>query len=175
MISLSSRERNIFVACVAVVLVFIGYSLVYEPLSVKNSDLSGQLKAMQAELTASMRIIKKAKRYQARHESYMTKFRQKVSDDEVMTSMLTLIDQEAAKLDVRILELKPRQVRKEELVNNFSVSVSLEGPMTEVVKMLYALESAPHFFNVEEARFDQHYQKASSLQCQLILSKIFFP
>jgi len=175
MVQLSNREKNIFIVCALLIATYSGYIFVYQPLKEAGVTFEDQLEAAQRQLEKSSRIVNKGKMYQSRYNSYMAKFKQTASNDEVMSATLSKIEQEAGKFDIRISELKPQKVKKESFYNNFSVSVTLEGTMTEIVKLLYALQNEPYSFKVDEARFDQHYQKVDSVQCQFILSKIYFP
>jgi len=169
---LSNREQSIFIICLATVFVYVVYVVFYKPLKEKVADLTAQTELAERQLEKHIRIIRKGKAYQPRFERYMAKYKQTTSDNEVMSSILSQIEQESGKFDIRISQLKPQRVKKENFYNNFSVSVTLEGALAEVIKLLYNLQHEPYLFKIEDARFDQHYQKPTNVQCQLILTKI---
>ncbi len=156
------------------IMVYIGYLAIFVPLREKNVALDEQVSSLEGQLKKYSRIIQKADRYGPHYQEYMAQYRQTVAPDEFMSHLSSQVVREAEKFNVRMADLKPQKVKKEDFYNNFSISVTLEGSLPEIIKLIHALQGEPHLFIVSEARFNQHYQRASTVQCQFVLSKILF-
>ncbi|OGX26643.1 MAG: hypothetical protein A2787_02230 [Omnitrophica WOR_2 bacterium RIFCSPHIGHO2_01_FULL_48_9] len=174
-IRLSGRERTIFFLCLAVVFVYFVYIFLYQPFQEQRSDLSTQIEAAQREFMKNSKFIENSQAYQAEYDTYLEKFKQQGSEEEVMSSFVSEIEQIAAQFNVRIAEMKPRKVRREDFYNNFSVNLNINTRLNDLIRFLYVLQSDPHFFGVEEFRFDKNFPQNVNLQCQLTVSKTLFP
>ena len=54
--------------------------------------------------------------------------------------------------------------------------MSIDGDFMDILQFLHRLQSEPHLFDVEEARFDKGTrQQATSVKASLVLGKTFVP
>ena len=107
---------------------------------------------------------------------YEQKFKQPASNEGTMSSLLSEIEAVAAGLKLQIANLAPKRVKETDFSNRFSVSLSIDGDFMDILQFLHRLQSEPHLFDVEEARFDKGTrQQATSVKASLVLGKTFVP
>ena len=91
-----------------------------------------------------------------------------------MASILAEIEGVSAQLHLQIANLSPKRVQESDLYNRFSVSLTIDGNFVDILEFLHILQSDPHLFDVEEARFDKGMQAAAaSVKTSLVLGKSF--
>ena len=173
-VSFSIRERIILVLCLISVFVYLNYAFVYKPAQERRSGIQDKIRIAQKQLKRDMRIIAQAKAYQGQYDKIFLEFQQSGTDEAVMSSILSEIERSSAEFKVKIAEMKPQRVKKGGLTSEFSVSMTLEGSLNEVIRCLHTLQQPPHLFGVSQLRIERQMFQGVDLQCQLILSRIFF-
>jgi len=173
---LTKREQKIFVVCVAVLCVYVGFSIFFEPLMAKLTAVDEEIRIYEGRLNKNIRTVEKAKGSQRQYDEYLSRFKQSKTDEQVMTSILSEIERVSGKFGLPISELKPKRVMRDEHFNKFSVSLMINGELIDILRFLHTLQDRPHFFNLEEARFDTVTRRTSTtIKTHLVLSKILIP
>lgn len=156
--------------------VYIGYAGFFKPLRNKIISAEMEIQTAQRRLEKNMKLIQKSKGVERQYKEYFSRFKQSKTDEQVMASMLSEIEGVAGELGLRISELKPKKAKKEKYYNKFSVSLKIDGSLTNVLHFLHRLQGVPHLFDVEEVRFDKRLQrKSAAVKTQLVLGKMFIP
>ncbi len=173
---LSAREIKIFIVSLFLVFVYIGYVLLVKPAKDRFIALDEEIAAQQRRLAKTSVEIKKAEEMEKALEVYEQKFKQPASNEGTMSALLSQIEGVAADLKLQIANLAPKRVRETDLSNRFSVSLTIDGDFMDILQFLHTLQSGPHLFDVEEARFDKGTrQQAASVKASLVLGKTFVP
>jgi len=174
-LNLSSREQGIMAVCFSVIFAFGLYRGVYIPIKDTRESLQQQIQLTQRRLLKTSRIISKSRNMEQAYVKILENFRQGASDEKVMSSILSQIESVAGELNIRIGDMKPKKVKKIDFYNNFSVSISMEADLRNIVAFIHKLEHAPHMFHVDELRLDKDNPRVSVLRCRLDLSKVLIP
>ena len=173
---LSGREKLFIVIIVVLALVYIFLYVLFKPWKEKNNLLDQKINAAQVKLERELRTIQKAKKMETAHAAYLNEFHQTKSNEQVMSSIISEIDEVAAGFNLKISELKPKAVQKEDYDNRFSVSLTINSSLADIVQFLYVLQKEPHLFDVQQFRFDKDPSAAASaVKTYLVLGKIFIP
>ena len=171
--TLTKREGNIFALCIIVVLIYAGYRIVIKPLRRENALVEIGIQKEKKNLIKNLRVLAVQKNYKGRYVKYLSKFKQDQNNDEVMSLILSEIQQVGGKLNLRISELKPIKVKKEQYFNRFSVSLIIDSTFVDIIRFIYKLQSKPYLFKVEEFRFDKSSRrKEQTMKTHLILSRV---
>jgi hypothetical protein len=168
----SQRERRIATGLVVVIALALIYRAAYVPLKEKSADIKGRIETGQKQLTKNMKVLRKAQRYEKEHQTLLENFKQKGSDAQTMSALITEIESVAGQVNIRIADLKPQKVRKVDAFNSFSVSLILDGELTPIMNFVYNLQNQPHLFAVDELRLDKKSPNSQDLKGYLILSRI---
>ncbi len=171
----SHRERMIFIMCLAAISIYIGYLLFYVPLKERQDDTLNAIKDTKRQMRKDLKFVQEAKSQRTEYDRYKNQFKQTTTDEGVMSALLSDVDHISQQFKVRISEMKPQKVRKFDFYNTFAVSLTMEGSLKEVIHFLHTLQGDPYFLDIEEIRFDKHFQRTADIQCQLIVHKVLFP
>lgn len=173
---LTRREQGIFAVCMITIGVYAGYAGLLKPLRARIVSADREIGTYQRRLAKNAAAIRTSEALEARYKEYFSRFKQSKTDEQVMASMLAEIEGVAGGYGLRISELKPNKVRKNAYYNKFSVSLTIDGGLADILRFLHSLQGEEHFFDVEDARFDKGSRRESDvLKTRLGLSKIFIP
>ncbi len=173
---LTRRERRFLILCFLTVLAFASWKLVVTPFKEKNLALDNELEEKRKLLSKNTRLVRKADFTEKEYQAYFKKFQQTKTDDQVMSSMIAEIEKVAADLSLQISDLKPKRGKSGDYYSRFSVSLTMDSDLSEIVHFLYILQQEPYLYNVDEFRFDKGAQrKSSTIKSQIVLSKTLVP
>lgn len=174
--ALTKRERSISVICILLVVSYIGFNGIYKPLSERLEFLDQKAVVLQEQLKKNEGIIQSAKAVEKDYTETIGRFKQTKSNEQEMSAILSEIEQVARQLGLQIADLKPQRVKTDANFNRFSVSLTISSELDNIIQFLYELQREPHFFNVEEVRFDKGAQRGvEALKTSLILSRFLIP
>ena len=172
---LSEREKNIFVLSLSLMAVFLLYQLAFVPMWSKDKILENKIKVLERKLLKAKKKVQKAKMFKDGTASLLLPFKQKGSNEEVMSSILSAVEEAAGKGDVVLADVKPQKVRKEEFGNLFSVDLSVEGELSEVVRFIHQLQNPPNDFQIEEFNMNIRSSRSKVIKTRLMISRILIP
>jgi Tfp pilus assembly protein PilO len=169
---LSTREKRIFFVCLAVIAFYVVYYFGYQ--GIKEEIKAQQASILQSEkdLRRYAHTVRSEKTIEQRLKSYENLLKQKESDEQEMTKVLSDIEAVADKVSIKIINMEPQKIKRVDFYNYFSVDVQAEGPLKKVCEFLYALESTTNYFYVDELRIEKYAARADTLKCQLVVSRI---
>lgn len=174
--ALTKREKNILIICVVLGGAYFGYNGVYKPVTERLDYLDQKAVVLQKQIKKNREMIKNSEQVEKNYAEIVDRFKQVRSNEQEMSAILSEIEDVARGLEMQIADLKPHRVRSEANFNRFSVSLTLSSEISDIVQFIYELQKEPHFFNVEEVRFDKSNQRGKdSLKTSLVLSRFFIP
>ncbi|MCA9408171.1 MAG: type 4a pilus biogenesis protein PilO [Candidatus Omnitrophica bacterium] len=174
--SFTTREQNIFIFCLILIFVYLGYQGIYKNLQNKSQVLDDEISSMERKIRKDRKTLAEAKAFEVPYEQLVNQFEQKVPNEQVMSNLISLIEEAAGDLDLRISDLKPQRVKRSDTYNRFSVSLTIDSNFAAIMEFLYVLQQDPHNFDVDEFRFDKgSRQDTDAIKSRLVLSKIFIP
>ncbi len=171
----SRRERNVFIVCLGVIGVYVLNNFVYTPIKERSEWLDKQIQNSQKEWLSASRTIHKSKAVQQKYRQWLDSYRQKQSDGEVMSSVLTEIESTAASNNLNIADLKPNKPKGLNHYKEFSVSLVLEGDFIKVMEFIFILQKSPYDYFVDEADISRKSQRTNELRCRFRLTKVLIP
>ena len=170
--SFSKREKKMAGVVVLVIFFSVVYRGVYVPLKNQVEFLNNKISVAEQRLSKTLKIIRRAKIAAKKYDDILDDFKQTVSDEQVMSSILSEIETVAGELKMRIADMKPKKVKRVDFYNNFSVSLSIDGQLSEIMLFIYRLQNSPHVFYIEELRLNKSSPRKVDLSCQVVLSRL---
>ncbi|MCK5013310.1 MAG: type II secretion system protein M [Candidatus Omnitrophica bacterium] len=171
---LTVREKRIFIATLAVVILAILYNGLIGPLQEEKDFLDQEIALQQKQLTREWKVIGEAKALDAQYDVYLKRFRQSGPEEEMASSILSEIEGAAGRFGLHVTDLKPQRIKHNEHDNQFSVSLTISSELVDVLRFLYVLQQQPYFFDVEEVEFERlARRKQSTITTRLVLGKAF--
>lgn len=174
-LAFTQREKRITILAATVVFVYVFYLVVYIPIKKKGGALDHKIEQAKIQLNKELKVINRSKIFDKNYRDVLEEFRQKGSDEQIMSGILSEVENVAGIARVRISEKKPKKTKKIDFYNNFSVSLSLEGTLTDILHFLYILQNSPHLFNVDELNLTLSSSQGALLRCRLDLSRNLIP
>lgn len=175
-LNFSSREKMITVMLAGVVAAYAFVQGLYLPFQRKNETMAQKITVAQGKLRKNLGVIEQSKGIEQKYQYVLDTFRQKGSQEQVMSSILSEIEGVAGEVNMRIADMKPKRVRPVDLYNNFSVSLAVDAPLTEILRFVYLLQTPPHMFQIEELSLNNNAGRPDvPLRCQLVLSRTLIP
>ena len=132
---LTRREQRIFVVCMAVIFVYIGYNALIKPLRDKITSVDGEIRTYQKSMDKSVSAVVKSKELRQQYNEYLSRFKQFKTDEQVMASMLLEIEKVSGKFGLLISELKSKKVKHDKHYNRFSVSLTKSIALRDLSKL----------------------------------------
>ncbi|MBF0384390.1 MAG: type 4a pilus biogenesis protein PilO [Candidatus Omnitrophica bacterium] len=171
----TKREQYIAFFCALTGFVYLGYLGAYIPFKNEIEAIDAKISTAEAKFNKNRETIKEAEELEAQYKTYISKFAQTKTNEQEMSSLLEEIEEVANKLGLKISDLKPKKVQKEEYYNRFSVTLAIDSQLVDIIHFIYTLENKPYNFSIDEIRFDQATRAKSSVKSNLVLSKILIP
>ena len=171
---LTKREQKIFIVCVAVVAIYGGYHGVLKPVVHSAEAIEKRVEAKEREKIKDLKVIQRGKAIEGEYQAYFERFGQTRTNEQVKSAMVADIEEVARSLQLQISDLKPKREKKGEFYNRFSISLTIDSSLNEITQFFHAIQSAPHYFDVDEVSFDKASRRPSSqIKTNLVLSKVF--
>lgn len=173
---LTQREKRILAVCVAMIVMYGAYNGLIGPSRTMDDSLDQTIALEQRKLNKNTRVLQRAAALQGLYDSYQERFKQTKTNEQVMSGIVAEVEGVAGGVQLQISNINPQKAKKEEFYNRFSVSLTIEGPFTDIMHFLHLLQGEPHLFDVDEARIEKGAgHQTTIVRTQLVLSKIFIP
>ena len=173
---LTKREQKIFILCVVLAVVYFIYNFLVKPARGKLAMLDQEIVAQNRRLAKNAAAMQRAHALETTIEFYEQKFKQSRSNEETISSILAEIEAVATQLHLQIANLTPKRVQEANLYKRFLVNLTMDGNFMDILQFVHILQSEPHFFDVEEVRFDKGMrEQTASVKTNLVLGKTFIP
>ena len=169
---LSKREGQIFILCILVLLIYIGFQFVYKPIRSQENFFEKKINVTKKKIKKSMNILKEEESTKVAYEQYLEVFGQKLSDQQEMNRIFSEIETAAKKADIKIIDMKPRRIREENFFKKFSLTVQTQGTMDLITKFLYFLEQKPYHFQIEGVRLEKRSTRSQDIRCEIVANRI---
>ena len=172
----SQRERKIAVALILVIGVYGLFQGIYIPYKNKKETLNKRILTTQKKFKKNLVTIKKSEMLETKYRPILENFKQRGSDDQVMSAILAEIEGVATQVNMRIADMKPKRVRQVDFYNHFSVSLAVDASLVDVMHFIYVLQTSPHMFEIEELNLNNNAGRPDTpLRCQMVLSRLLIP
>ena len=171
---LGPRETKILFTAAAVVISAGALNMIYMPLQNKKFSLNERIMDARRHMAAERAVIQKASQVDGRYQNYLGRFALAGTEEEAVAAVLKELEEMIRKLSLSIGDLKPGPLKNEGAHYVFTVSLSLNDDLPGLVRFLYALQQAPHYFDVDEMRIEKEARRNEpGLKTRLDLSKVF--
>lgn len=173
---LTRREQIYTFLFTIFLVVYCGYNYLVKPLQDKIESLDTAIEAQKRQISKNFRLIRKAEALGRESEGLIQQFKQKRTNEQEMSAILSEIEEVSRGAKLQISDLKPKQVQKQDYYNRFVVSLSIDSEFADIIQFLNTLQAPPHYYEVEEVNFEQITQNTpTTVRTTLVLVKILIP
>jgi Tfp pilus assembly protein PilO len=173
--ALTKREQKISFFAAFIITCGVIYLGIYMPFKKENAFLDSQLAALHKDVRSLRRSDAKDKARENQYALLIAEHKQQGSEGEVMSALLSEIESAAGQWALHINEMKPRKPKKQYFYNSFSVSLSVEGGLTDILDFILLLQNAPYNLNVDEFVLIRGSPIDKNIRAELVLSRLLVP
>ena len=172
--NLKSREKALIIITIVSLIITFGWSFLVIPLQEDTESLETAIASKKGQLRKLQHILKQSQDYEIIYKVLSERFHQNASDAELKATLVQQIQNVAEDFNFRITNLRPQNVRKQQISQIFAFDLMLDADPIEVWRFIYILQQDPYNFQISNARFDKVYHNnADGLRIQLTLSKSY--
>lgn len=173
--NLSKREKRLFYLTIAIILFWMAQGFVIKPIIIKWKEIDEKISMSVLKLEKNNKIISRQERIKREYENYASNVKMAGSDEEEMAKFLTEIESLARSASVRIVDIKPRPIKKVQLFKKYIVELVAEGDIAQVSKFIYDIQNSPQLLKVDKFSLGTKGAGTNLLKCHILISKILIP
>jgi Tfp pilus assembly protein PilO len=163
--TLSKREKIIFIVTVVLIISAVSYSLIIETLLEKWKAVDNDIKIKQVAFKKGVKLLKD-------RNSIITDYNKYASSVRNISNVLSYIERQADSLGIKTSNIKPRPVVQRGDYKEYVIEVQIEGELSAVTKFISNLIKPPGLITVKNFSLRMQEEPASYLKGTLILSKL---
>lgn len=171
----SAREKNIFLILITVCAVYGIYLGVYQTIVLKRQQVVDDIAQARKQWSEQAKVIRRAQGMTAKFSGDMQSFRQTGANEAVMSSILAEIGAAANGMNIRVTEIKPLETKKEDFYNKFTVSLTVDGELKDVLQFVHALQGSSHNFTVSQLSLERAFQGSHQMLAKLAVNRVLVP
>jgi len=173
--SFLGKGRGAMVILTVILAGILLYQFGYVAVEKNFKALKNKTQVAERRLEKNLSLIRQAESVREKYRPLLADYQQKNSTEEVMSDLLSDIQEVSNRMGVPITDLKPSKVRQEGAFNHYSVSLAVEGDLKGIMHFIYLLQNPPYEFFVDDLHLRREYSKSKELRCQIVFKKIFIP
>lgn len=153
------------------------YNFVVIPINLTFERLNKTIKTKEIKLRKDLKVVGEKRKVEAEYRKHSEELRQKKTDQEELTSLLSNIEAVAQELPISITDMKPRAIKEMDFHKRLAVDIEIEANMDEITEFIYNLQNRPYLLKIERLRIKSKSRRKSSskLKGYLLVSKILIP
>ncbi len=167
----TEREKRIFVISCIALLIFTAYRGIYVPLKDSEETTQDKILTLEKEFNKAVQTISKSQPYQQNYSEAMDCFNQSVSDKEQLTLIKKEIEGIAKDNHLQSTASDPLKSKTTPVGSDFTIEVSVQGTLNNIMDFLSTLQNCPHLYTVNEFQITKAPSSDSNLLSKLILTK----
>ena len=168
---LNKREKTLLFAVGGLLLVWVAYGMIIEPFRNSWMRLGKDVEIAKIELQRKIKILNQREQVIAGYDKHLSSFTAMQSDEEEMAMILNDIEAQAGKSYVRIVNMKPRRVEKNDFYRVFYVDLDTEASMPNILKFIKALKDSRLTLCVEQLSLNSRAREPSILSGTMTISR----
>lgn len=172
MIQLTSRERGIFVVLVLLCGIYAAYIFAYRPLVIERQRIEENLRLSRKKFNDQMKVIRKEQRMPVELREAIAAMHQSNAPEEVMSGILSEIETASRGLKVRITEMKPQGIIKEDVISKFPVSLAVDGNFVELMAFVHLLQAPEHDLKVTQFHLEKGFSDPKTLIAKIVVVRM---
>ena len=168
---LSRREKKILEATAGVVGFTLLYLFVFDPFWKEWQRTGGAITGVEAKLRRSALLMKQKATIETEVQNYSTLLKMK-DPDQMRTQTLAEIEKITREQALKVIEMRPLSTRRQGVFQEYLVEVDLEGTMSQLLQMIYHLQTTSGLLKVERLQISTKGSQSSLLKAIVTLSRL---
>ncbi|MDD5745889.1 MAG: GspMb/PilO family protein [Candidatus Omnitrophica bacterium] len=172
MARLSKREKTVLTLSVIFVLLALLDRAVLHPIIEKITSFEQEIKDTEYVMTKNLKILQQRRRIEREEKKFASYLIPARSDEEETAALLREIENYARTAAVYLVDLKPAGVESDGVTKKFSISVSCESELEQLIRFMHSIESSDVLMQVGAFSLSPKSKQSSVTKCELLIYKI---
>jgi Tfp pilus assembly protein PilO len=169
-----SAKEKIGLTCAVIFMSFALIDrLIVSPINSKLKKISQEIKLSQAQLSFDLSNVSQKDEIAKEYEKYAEYQKDGGSDEEKMTTILSVLEDLGRDSGLTLLDIKPQQATTVNSYKQYSISIEAEGKVDVLINFLYKLNKSEHLLRVEKLRLNARDKDAKVIKASIVVTKIF--
>jgi hypothetical protein len=168
----SPREKFIFYGAVTLVSLVLTDRLIISPIYSKIKSLDTQIEEKDAAIRKNMRVLSLKDRIITESQKYASFMGSAKSEEEEVTTLLKEVERLSNGSSIYLIDMKPAGVKGS---GRYSVNLSCEAQMEQLVDFMYAVESSDKLLLIEKYQISPKSKESSVAKCSMTITKVILP
>lgn len=168
---LSKRERLVLYG--ALLMVFLGVldRLFYRPMEALFLELDQEIVLQENQLRKNMRHLAARDAIEQRYSAYAAYSVTNGADEEEVASLLNVVEGQARKAGLSLLNIKPKPATATEVGKEYPVEVEVETQMRDLIKFIHGLMSSKFIMRVQKLRLVPNGKNKTEVKGYLLINR----
>lgn len=161
----SRREKNIFLAAALIIAIGLVYNFIIEPFFKRWNSINSKVIAEKIRIKKGLRLLDDKDEIIKGYNLY-------ASSVNNLSNILSYIEKEAAYLNIKTANIKPKPIIQNALYGEYIIEVQIEGSFSSINKFAANIIKPPAYLAIK--KFDLRAEETPSpyLKGTLVVSKI---
>ncbi len=170
--NLSKREKMLFYLTLAVISLSLIYNFVLKPLGERWARLNQQILSKEIELKRNLRYLGQEDKIKSIYPKYARYVQTSGSDEELMSSFLNVVEQQARVSEIHIANIRPQPVKDLVSHKKYILQMDCVAPMEKYIEFIYNLQNSAQLIRVEKLQLNSQGKDNPLLKAQMLISKV---
>lgn len=170
--NLSKRERLLFIITVTAVAFWLGQRFLLKPILNIRSGLDSKIESSAIKLEKGRRLIGRETVIKDNYSKIAATAKFSGSEEEETARFLTEVESTAGSSGIRVNEIKPLPMQKNDLYMKFQCELEVEGEMAQIAGYMKGIRASKSVLAIEKFTISSKQSGINLLRCRLVVSKI---
>lgn len=171
--SFTKKEKLLLYATLFIIAATLLDRLIILPVYSKIKSLNTQIRDREVSIANNLHILAQQDRIEQEIKNYSSFLHSSATDEENMTSVLKRVEELANKSSLYIVDMKPGGIKEnKDKTKKYTVTLSCEGQMEQVMMFLFNIESAGELLMIEKYQVNPKTRDSSVAQCVISIAKV---
>ncbi len=169
---MNKREKSLLFVTVLVVSVSLIYFYLAEPMWNYWLSLDSTIEMLNKQLNRNQIMLSREKEIVKEYKEYESKLKFEGSDQEKTAQILKVIENAASTNKVHINDIKPQQIKDDELYKFYVIDLEAESDIMALAKFIYDLQISQQALRVSRVQITASSSKPDTLKIEMLITKI---
>lgn len=170
--NLKSREKNLLVIGLILVLVVGFYYWIYQPQINKLANIEKEIKQDKQDLKVKSTMLQKKERLEKKYQILLNELKErhkKFLTSEEKTRLIMDLSDMASEVNVNLISTNPGQVTEKNIYLQFPVKVKLEGKYNDIINFMKRIENLQYLVQIRNLNVSSDLVPADKVQVEIEL------
>ncbi|MFH1782740.1 MAG: type 4a pilus biogenesis protein PilO [Candidatus Omnitrophota bacterium] len=164
-LNISKREKHILIITIAVISAMILYNFIFEGILKKWDSVNDDIALKERALTRNIKLLEHKDEIVNEYKIYSSSLRN-------MSKILSYLENQAQSFGVKVANIRPRPVDKEDTHSKVVIELEVEGSFDSISRFTKELLKSPIFITLDRFDLKSSYNDITKFKGILTLNKI---